>query len=153
MGPISDECSAIFQGGFIPDIILFASYFYTQHDLPVRMAFFFSESPVPEITRVFRLTSYSNELPCRPDHQLLGRRSARNEGCRRAGWMAMDVLDRVSDLPPTASLQAGADVSTGVSSPFVSVSLRSGSCRLHLPRQGQSIDPMVTSPSERRKSL
>ena len=45
--------SAIFQGGFIPDIILYLSYFYNQHDLPVRMAFFYTmnyvSSPIPKV--------------------------------------------------------------------------------------------------------
>lgn len=34
--------SAAFQGGFIPDIILYLSYYYNTHDLPVRMAFFYT---------------------------------------------------------------------------------------------------------------
>jgi hypothetical protein len=33
---------AAFQGGFIPDAILYLSYWYNKHDLPVRMAFFFT---------------------------------------------------------------------------------------------------------------
>jgi hypothetical protein len=32
--------SAAFQGGFIPDCILYASYFYTKRELPIRLAFF-----------------------------------------------------------------------------------------------------------------
>lgn len=31
---------AFFQGGFIPDAILYMSYFYTKNELPVRLAIF-----------------------------------------------------------------------------------------------------------------
>lgn len=42
--------SAVFQGGFIPDIVLYLSYWYPSRQLPLRLAFFwvaadFSKSP------------------------------------------------------------------------------------------------------------
>ncbi|GAA6003850.1 hypothetical protein JCM10207_006435 [Rhodosporidiobolus poonsookiae] len=33
---------AFFQGGFIPDIILYLSYFYSNSEMPIRIAFFFT---------------------------------------------------------------------------------------------------------------
>ncbi|GAA5888267.1 hypothetical protein JCM5296_000255 [Sporobolomyces johnsonii] len=33
---------AFFQGGFIPDVILYLSYYFTKNELPIRLAFFWS---------------------------------------------------------------------------------------------------------------
>ncbi|CED82286.1 Permease of the major facilitator superfamily [Phaffia rhodozyma] len=40
---------AAFQGGFIPDIILYLSYFYTKNELPVRLSFFWSINYVADM--------------------------------------------------------------------------------------------------------
>jgi hypothetical protein len=45
--------SAIFQGGFIPDNILYLSYWYNKYDLPVRLAFFWTMLSVVDIVTGF----------------------------------------------------------------------------------------------------
>ncbi|KAF9003369.1 allantoate permease [Cyathus striatus] len=41
------------QGGFIPDLILYLSYFYTKHELPIRLAFFWISSNICSIIGSF----------------------------------------------------------------------------------------------------
>ncbi|KAF9493042.1 allantoate permease [Pleurotus eryngii] len=43
----------ILQGGFIPDLILYLSYFYTKTELPLRLAFFWMSSNVCTIAASF----------------------------------------------------------------------------------------------------
>ncbi|KAI5116802.1 hypothetical protein M0805_007014 [Coniferiporia weirii] len=43
----------LIQGGFIPDLILYLSYFYTKTELPVRLAFFWMSSNVCSIVASF----------------------------------------------------------------------------------------------------
>jgi MFS family permease len=40
---------SIFQGGFVPDAILYLSYFYTKSELPVRLALFWSQNSLASI--------------------------------------------------------------------------------------------------------
>lgn len=40
---------ATFQGGFIPDTILYLSYFYTGKSLPIRLAWFWMSSQLVDI--------------------------------------------------------------------------------------------------------
>jgi hypothetical protein len=40
---------ATFQGGFIPDAILYLSYFYTGKSLPIRLAWFWMSSQLVDI--------------------------------------------------------------------------------------------------------
>lgn len=40
---------AMFQGGFIPDAILYLSYWFNKNDLPIRLAFFFTMNYLSEI--------------------------------------------------------------------------------------------------------
>ncbi|KAJ3572306.1 hypothetical protein NPX13_g5094 [Xylaria arbuscula] len=41
--------SAVFQGGFIPDMILYLSYWYTGKRLPIRLAWFWTASQIVDI--------------------------------------------------------------------------------------------------------
>ncbi|KAF6754358.1 major facilitator superfamily domain-containing protein [Ephemerocybe angulata] len=41
------------QGGFIPDIVLYLSYFYTKRELPIRMAYFWLSNYVADIVSAF----------------------------------------------------------------------------------------------------
>ncbi|KAF8217779.1 allantoate permease [Mycena galopus ATCC 62051] len=41
------------QGGFIPDLILYLSYFYTKHELPLRLALFWMSSNICNIIASF----------------------------------------------------------------------------------------------------
>ncbi|KAJ7597353.1 major facilitator superfamily domain-containing protein [Mycena floridula] len=41
------------QGGFIPDIVLFLSYYYTKNELPIRLAFFWVSNYVSHIVSAF----------------------------------------------------------------------------------------------------
>ncbi|GAA5819982.1 hypothetical protein JCM11251_005434 [Rhodosporidiobolus azoricus] len=44
---------AFFQGGFIPDVILYLSYFYTKHTLPLRIAAFYTMNPLGDMVTAF----------------------------------------------------------------------------------------------------
>lgn len=44
------------QGGFIPDVVLYLSYFYTKTELPVRFAFFWISNYVADISSAFLAT-------------------------------------------------------------------------------------------------
>ncbi|BGP48339.1 hypothetical protein JCM10450v2_004211 [Rhodotorula kratochvilovae] len=44
---------AFFQGGFIPDVILYLSYYYTKNELPVRLAFFWSINYIADMATAF----------------------------------------------------------------------------------------------------
>jgi len=45
--------SAAFQGGFIPDNILYLSYWYTKYDLPLRLAIFYTINPLANMITSF----------------------------------------------------------------------------------------------------
>ncbi|KAF8167534.1 major facilitator superfamily domain-containing protein [Crassisporium funariophilum] len=44
------------QGGFIPDIVLYLSYFYTKTELPIRLAFFWVSNYISDIISAFLAT-------------------------------------------------------------------------------------------------
>ncbi|GAA5822225.1 hypothetical protein JCM3770_005857 [Rhodotorula araucariae] len=44
---------AFFQGGFIPDVILYLSYYYSKNELPVRLAFFWSINYIADMATAF----------------------------------------------------------------------------------------------------
>ncbi|KAF9270759.1 MFS general substrate transporter [Marasmius fiardii PR-910] len=44
------------QGGFIPDVVLYLSYFYTKSELPIRLAFFWVSNYMAEIISAFLAT-------------------------------------------------------------------------------------------------
>ncbi|KAK0465495.1 major facilitator superfamily domain-containing protein [Desarmillaria tabescens] len=44
------------QGGFIPDIVLYLSYFYTKTELPIRLAFFWVSNYLSDIISAFLAT-------------------------------------------------------------------------------------------------
>ncbi|GAA6007031.1 hypothetical protein JCM10207_009176 [Rhodosporidiobolus poonsookiae] len=44
---------AFFQGGFIPDVILYLSYYYTKNSLPIRLAFFWSINYIADMCTAF----------------------------------------------------------------------------------------------------
>ena len=44
---------AFFQGGFIPDSVLYLSYYYTKNELPLRLAFFWVSNYVTGIVTGF----------------------------------------------------------------------------------------------------
>ena len=44
------------QGGFIPDVILYLSYFYTKNELPVRLAWFWVSNYMSHIVGAFLAT-------------------------------------------------------------------------------------------------
>ncbi|KAF7436345.1 hypothetical protein PC9H_003178 [Pleurotus ostreatus] len=44
------------QGGFIPDVVLYLSYFYTKTELPIRLAFFWVSNYLTEIVSAFLAT-------------------------------------------------------------------------------------------------
>jgi hypothetical protein len=39
----------LYQGGFIPDLVLWLSYFYTSRELPIRLSFFWTALSVTTI--------------------------------------------------------------------------------------------------------
>ena len=41
------------QGGFIPDVILYLSYFYTKNELPLRLACFWASANLCSIVASF----------------------------------------------------------------------------------------------------
>ncbi|KAJ2927697.1 hypothetical protein H1R20_g9392, partial [Candolleomyces eurysporus] len=41
------------QGGFIPDVVLYLSYFYTKRELPIRMAYFWLSNYIADIVSAF----------------------------------------------------------------------------------------------------
>lgn len=47
------DVSAAFQGGFIPDNVLYLSYWYNKYDLPIRLAIFYTINPFTEIVTAF----------------------------------------------------------------------------------------------------
>ncbi|KAJ8472610.1 hypothetical protein ONZ45_g16592 [Pleurotus djamor] len=44
------------QGGFIPDVVLYLSYFYTKSELPIRLAYFWVSSYLTDIVSAFLAT-------------------------------------------------------------------------------------------------
>ncbi|TIC55804.1 MFS general substrate transporter [Wallemia mellicola] len=44
---------AFFQGGFIPDTILYLSYYYTKTELPIRIALFYTINPIADLVTAF----------------------------------------------------------------------------------------------------
>ncbi|KAF9011128.1 major facilitator superfamily domain-containing protein [Cyathus striatus] len=44
------------QGGFIPDVVLYLSYFYTKTELPLRLAFFWVSNYISDIVSAFLAT-------------------------------------------------------------------------------------------------
>ncbi|KAF8921857.1 major facilitator superfamily domain-containing protein [Mucidula mucida] len=44
------------QGGFIPDVVLYLSYYYTKRELPIRLAFFWISNYVSDIVSAFLAT-------------------------------------------------------------------------------------------------
>lgn len=44
------------QGGFIPDVILYLSYFYTKNELPIRLAWFWVSNYMSHIVGAFLAT-------------------------------------------------------------------------------------------------
>ena len=40
---------AVLEGGFIPDLVLWLSYFYTSRELPIRLSFFWTALSVTSI--------------------------------------------------------------------------------------------------------
>ncbi|GBE77550.1 hypothetical protein SCP_0104270 [Sparassis crispa] len=46
----------IMQGGFVPDIILYLSYFYTKRELPIRLAWFFVSNYTAQLIGAFLAT-------------------------------------------------------------------------------------------------
>ncbi|ESK92158.1 major facilitator superfamily transporter [Moniliophthora roreri MCA 2997] len=44
------------QGGFIPDVVLYLSYFYTKNELPIRLAFFWVSNYISDIVSAFLAT-------------------------------------------------------------------------------------------------
>ncbi|TIB73041.1 hypothetical protein E3Q24_01413 [Wallemia mellicola] len=44
---------AFFQGGFIPDTILYLSYYYTKTELPIRIALFYTINPLADLVTAF----------------------------------------------------------------------------------------------------
>ncbi|KIY73612.1 MFS general substrate transporter [Cylindrobasidium torrendii FP15055 ss-10] len=44
------------QGGFIPDVVLYLSYFYTKKELPIRLAFFWISNYLSDIISAFLAT-------------------------------------------------------------------------------------------------
>ncbi|KAK1218088.1 hypothetical protein PQX77_019246 [Marasmius sp. AFHP31] len=45
------------QGGFIPDVVLYLSYFYTKSELPIRLAFFWLSNYAADIISAFLATA------------------------------------------------------------------------------------------------
>jgi hypothetical protein len=45
--------SAAFQGGFIPDVVLYLSYWYNKYDFAIRMAIFYTVNPFTNIITAF----------------------------------------------------------------------------------------------------
>ncbi|KAL0575234.1 hypothetical protein V5O48_006725 [Marasmius crinis-equi] len=45
------------QGGFIPDVVLYLSYFYTKSELPIRLAFFWVSNYLADIISAFLATA------------------------------------------------------------------------------------------------
>lgn len=43
----------LFEGGFIPDAILYLTYFYTSKELPIRLSYFYTSSHVTQILAAF----------------------------------------------------------------------------------------------------
>lgn len=43
----------LLQGGFIPNIVLFLSYFYKHHELSIRLGFFWTAMGIADITSAF----------------------------------------------------------------------------------------------------
>lgn len=50
---IRADVSAAFQGGFIPDVVLYLSYWYNRYDLPIRLAIFYTMNPFTQIVTAF----------------------------------------------------------------------------------------------------
>ncbi|GAA6038191.1 hypothetical protein JCM8097_005786 [Rhodosporidiobolus ruineniae] len=44
---------AFFQGGFIPDVILYLTYYYDKHALPIRLAFFYTINYIANLITAF----------------------------------------------------------------------------------------------------
>ena len=73
---------AFFQGGFIPDVILYLSYYYTKRDLPIRLACFWSVNYIADC-----LTAFLG----------VGLNKMRGVG-GRAGWRWMFLLEGIFTL-------------------------------------------------------
>ncbi|KAK0198772.1 major facilitator superfamily domain-containing protein [Armillaria mellea] len=70
------------QGGFIPDIVLYLSYFYTKTELPIRLAFFWVSNYLSDIISAFLATG------------ILQLRGAGN----KAGWRYLFLIEGLITL-------------------------------------------------------
>ncbi|KAH7922797.1 MFS general substrate transporter [Leucogyrophana mollusca] len=69
------------EGGFIPDVVLYLSYFYTKKELPIRLAYFWVSNYLTTIISAFLAT---------------GILSLRNSG--RAGWRYLFLIEGIITL-------------------------------------------------------
>jgi hypothetical protein len=84
-----------FQGGFVPDIVLYLSYFFTKKELTIRLAWFWVSNYVSHIVGVFGLDYAFFIFQA---HVTLQARSSQRESSSYAGLMAKRVGDTFSLL-------------------------------------------------------
>ncbi|KAJ6520345.1 major facilitator superfamily domain-containing protein [Mycena sanguinolenta] len=70
------------EGGFIPDVVLYLSYFYTKRELPIRFAYFWVSNYVSQIISAFMATGIL---------QLRGVRA-------KAGWQWLFLIEGIITL-------------------------------------------------------